>query len=186
MKIPKQAKRVFKGVIFDIYQWPQKMYDGSTAIFEMIKRPDAVRIIATQGDKIILAEEQQPGVKRSFGTFGGRVDKKDETPLQAAKRELLEEAGLESTDWELLNSTEFYPEKMDFNIHLFVARNCKKTKKPQLDAGEKIKTVPVSFEKFIKITLDKKSPTNKRFALDVAYMVMENKLNLFKQKLLRK
>lgn len=186
MKIPKQAKRVFKGVIFDIYQWQQKMYDGSLATFEMIKRPGAVRIIAVQDDKIILSDEKQPTVKRMLGTFGGRMDKEGETPLQCAKRELLEEAGLESKDWELLSTSELYPEKMDFTIYLYVARNCQKTKKPNLDRGEKIKTVAVSFEKFIKTILDKKSPTNKRFALDVAYMVMENKLTEFKKKLFKK
>src|SRR5215467_9321922 len=32
--IPEHAERVFQGKIFDVYQWPQKLYDGSTATFE--------------------------------------------------------------------------------------------------------------------------------------------------------
>ncbi len=38
MKIPPNAKRVFKGIIFDVYQWQQKMFDGSKETFEMLKR----------------------------------------------------------------------------------------------------------------------------------------------------
>ena len=37
MKVPKQAKRVFKGVIFDVYQWEQEMFDGTKEIFEKLK-----------------------------------------------------------------------------------------------------------------------------------------------------
>ncbi|MFZ2979353.1 MAG: hypothetical protein WA057_06845, partial [Candidatus Magasanikiibacteriota bacterium] len=69
---------------------------------------------------------------------------------------------------------------------LYVARNCQKTQKPNLDRGEKIKTIAVSFEKFIKIILDKKSLTNKGFALEVAQMVIDKKLDKFKNKLFKK
>ena len=31
--VPKNAKKVFTGEIFDIYQWQQEMYDGSLSIF---------------------------------------------------------------------------------------------------------------------------------------------------------
>jgi ADP-ribose pyrophosphatase YjhB (NUDIX family) len=154
MKLPKQAKLVFKGKIFDVYQWPQRMYDGSVTTFEALKRPDGVRIIATQGNKIILNQEKQPNAKKAIGTFGGRVDA-GETPLACAKRELLEEAGLESKDWKLLKTVELYPEKMDCKIYTFIAKNCRKTKKPSLDPGEKIKTVSVNLEKFIKIAQTK-------------------------------
>jgi hypothetical protein len=30
-KFPASAKKVFEGVLYDVYQWPQKLYDGSTA-----------------------------------------------------------------------------------------------------------------------------------------------------------
>jgi len=53
-----------------VYQWPQKMFDGSTATFEMIKRPDTVQIIATVGNKILMTQEEQPTQKRSFGFLG--------------------------------------------------------------------------------------------------------------------
>lgn len=185
MRIPKQAKRVFKGVIFDIYHWPQKMYDGSTATFEMIKRPGAVRIIATQNNEIILNHEKQPGIKRSLGTFGGRINK-NENPLACAKRELLEEAGLKSNDWELLNSYEPYYEKMDFTVYVYVARNCKKVQEPNLDPGEKIKTSKVKFEEFLKIILDKNSFMTKEFVLDILRLKFDGKINTFKKKLFKK
>lgn len=35
--IPDHAKCVFKGVIFDVYQWEQKLYNGTTTTFEKLK-----------------------------------------------------------------------------------------------------------------------------------------------------
>ena len=62
---PPEAKRVFAGVIFDTYQWQQKMFDGSFSTFEMLKRPDTVEVIALKGDRIIVLEQEQP----TLGSF---------------------------------------------------------------------------------------------------------------------
>lgn len=148
MKIPPQAKKVFKGVIFDVYQWKQKMFDGSTETFEMLKRPDTVQVIPVTHDKIMIADEEQPGgAWRGLGLFGGRVDAGEE-PLAAAKRELLEETGLESDDWELFRSYEPYG-KIEWMVHYYIARNCRKTREPTLDAGEKIEVKEASLVEFI-------------------------------------
>ena len=40
--IPPEADRVFRGEIYEVYQWPQKMPDGSVETFEMLRRPDTV------------------------------------------------------------------------------------------------------------------------------------------------
>lgn len=83
--LPSNAKLVFKGTIFDVYQWEQEGYDGKVKIFEKIKRPDTVVILPILEDgKILLARQGQPGKEPFLGTVGGRVDE-GETPLEAAK-----------------------------------------------------------------------------------------------------
>lgn len=60
-KLPENAKCVFKGVLFDIYQWEQEMFDGTYSIFEKVVRLPSSQIIATTPEnKIILLDEEQP------------------------------------------------------------------------------------------------------------------------------
>lgn len=145
--IPKSARRVFKGIIFDVYQWKQKMFDGSYQTFEALKRTDSIRIIATNGNKILIAEESQPTYGKFYGLFGGRREK-GESPLTSAKRELLEETGFVSGNWKLLKIYKS-PWKISFNVYFFAARDCKKIKEPTLDSGEKINVREISFEHFL-------------------------------------
>ena len=147
MKVPVEAKCVFEGKIFDVYQWEQKMYDGSTATFEMLKRPDTVQIIPSRGDRIYLSHEEQPNNALHYTFLGGRCEKGEE-PLVTAQRELLEESGLISSNWELFKSYEPF-HKFDWQIHYFVALNCRKVQDPHLDAGEKITVKEFSFPEFV-------------------------------------
>ena len=60
--IPDNASCVFRGVLFDVYQWQQKMFDGSHGTFEMLRRPDTIAVVAIDDDgKIIACHEEQPG-----------------------------------------------------------------------------------------------------------------------------
>ncbi len=147
MKIPKEANLVFKGVIFDVYQWDQKLFDGSTATFEVLKRPDTVLVIPTQGDKILLSFEEQPTYAQKLRLFGGRVES-GEDPADAVKRELQEETGLVSSDWELFKAYPFEG-KIDWTMYVYIARNCQKVTEPHLDPGEKIEIKEVTFDEFI-------------------------------------
>ena len=146
-KIPENAKKVFTGQIFDVYHWEQELFDGSSVTFERLSRPDTVNIIAVEDGKILFAQQEQPGQPPFPSILGGRQDP-GETPLETAKRELLEESGRVSDDWELWYTYDPVS-KMDWTIYTFIARNCKKIQEPQLDAGEKIIITPLSFEKFI-------------------------------------
>ncbi|MFA6547479.1 MAG: NUDIX domain-containing protein [Candidatus Magasanikbacteria bacterium] len=179
MKIPRQAKKVFTGEIFDVYQWPQKMFDGSTATFEMIGRPDTVQIIATQGDKILTTKEIQPNQKRDHGLLGGRVDKGEDI-LVAAKRELLEESGMVSKKWKLLKTYEPV-HKMNWTIYYYIARDCEKVAEQHLDAGEKITLVKQSFDQFIKDTIALPK-WNNQFVCDILKMQLKGKTELAKFK----
>lgn len=69
--IPEQAELKFHGVIFDVYQWPQEMFDGSTETFEMLRRADTVKIIA-----ILTPEElQRTGIEAQDASDGNTVVK---------------------------------------------------------------------------------------------------------------
>lgn len=146
MKIPPQAKLVFKGVIFDVYQWEQKMFDGTTTTFERLKRPDTVVVIATEDDKVLVIEEEQPESSKHLSLLGGRVDV-GEQPLAAAQRELAEEAGLTSSDWEALATYEPVS-KIDWTLHYFIARACTGSGRQQLDGGERITVLEKTFDEF--------------------------------------
>lgn len=149
MKLPDNAKRVFKGVIFDVYQWEQEMFDGSTTIFEKVKRPPTVEIIATVGDKILIEEQDQPDRKNNVNLVSGRVESED--ILSEAKRELLEETGYASDDWTLYFKHDNHG-KVIHDVYYYIARNCKKISEPNLDAGEKIETKLITFEEFIRLS----------------------------------
>lgn len=149
MRLPQKVKKVFQGKIFSVHQWRQKLYDGSTAVFEMLKRPDTVQVIAVKDGQILLAREEQPTKKVSFGFFGGRVEPK-ESPLAAARREFLEETGMAAKRWQLFRVYEPL-HKMEWKVFVFVAHDCRQIEKPRLDPGEKIRVIPVDFAKFIRV-----------------------------------
>ncbi len=148
--LPPQAKKVFQGVIFDVYQWEQKLFDGSTAIFEKLKRPDSCVIIAVTAEgKIIITHEEQPGRKPFQSLPGGRIEAGEDIVF-AAQRELLEETGYCSEDWELLNAAQF-TSKIDWAVFTLVARNCQKVAEPNPEAGEKIGIEEVSFDSLVSL-----------------------------------
>lgn len=147
MKIPNNAKCVFKGVIFDVYQWEQEMFDGSHETFEALKRPNTVLTIPVVGSKLLLSFEEQPGKTRHHRLFGGRAEP-NEDPLETAKRELLEETGMESPDWELFGSYEF-DGKIEWSTYIFIARDCQKIAEQKLDAGEKIDVYECQLSEFM-------------------------------------
>ncbi len=153
-QLPKNAKLVFKGKIFDVYHWKQKMFDNSIETFEKLKRTDTAVVIAVVRDKIIIGKQKQPDKPNSFLSLpGGRCDK-NEPPLLAAKRELLEETGYASDDWELLEKN-CPSKKIIWTVHIFIARNCYKKADQKLDAGEKIKIKLVNLENFLLLSESK-------------------------------
>jgi len=180
MKIPKQAKKVFTGEIFDVYQWEQEMYDGSKATYEMLDRDNTVEIIATIDNKVVLIHEEQPTFEAKYGVVSGRQDD-GENPLDCAKRELLEEAGLVSNDWEHWGNIEPF-NKLDWIVSRYIARNCKKVSEQNLDPGEKIEVRPVDFDKFIEIALSDNFRSTD-VELSILRMKEKGKLKEFKQKL---
>jgi ADP-ribose pyrophosphatase len=179
MRIPKKACRVFHGVIFDVYQWQQRMYDGTVSPFEALRRRNTVEVIATRGDTLFIARQRQPGKPWLHSLFGGRQEP-GESPLQAAKRELLEESGMKSRHWKPLKVYIPYS-KIDWKIYLYVAQDCYDFQAPHLDAGEQVRIVRVNFPRFVKVVTSRKF-WGKEISYDLLKMKEEKKLVQFRKR----
>jgi ADP-ribose pyrophosphatase len=143
--IPKEAERVFKGIIFDVYQWQQKMYDGNTKTFEMLRRPDTVKVLAVKDGTIVMLDEEQPHYGREFELPGGRNDVGSEDELACAKREMLEETGMTFKTWKLIDA--YQPlHKIEAFVYLFLATDFIDQTEPKVDGGEDITVKLVTFD----------------------------------------
>lgn len=143
--VPKEAELVFKGQIFDVYHWQQQMFDGSNQTFEMLKRPDTIKVLAVKDDKVVILDQEQPGHDSFLDLPGGRHDYEQEDELAAAKRETLEETGMTFKNWRLV-SVEQPHSKIDWLVYLFLATGFETQQEQKLDSGEKIKVEMVSFD----------------------------------------
>ena len=166
--IPKNAKKVFSGEIFDIYQWEQEMFDGSKKIFEAAKRASTVQVIAiTSEGKLLINEEEQPYVGKFLSVPGGVVDE-GEDPQDSALRELIEETGYKGEKVELWR-VEGSGSKLKWDTYYYIIKNCRKVSEKELDAGEKVNVMEVSLEKFLELA-DDSSFRNRTFS-DILFRI---------------
>ena len=143
--VPAEAKRVFKGILYDVYHWQQKRFDGSTATFEMLKRIDTVKVIAIKDSKLVVINDDQPQRGPILTMPGGRHDVPSETELDCAKRELHEETGMVFSDWRLIYTRQ--PSlRIEHIVYIFLATGFVRQETPHTDPGENITVRLMSFE----------------------------------------
>ena len=78
--------------------------------------------------------------------YGGRDDPGQEDPLAAAKRELREETGYVSEDWEALLTVPSQATMADNYAYVFRARNCRRVDGQHLDEDEYLNVLLLSPE----------------------------------------
>ena len=173
---PKHAKKVFQGYIFSTWQWDQKLYDGSVAVFEGINRPDASQAVGVLGaDTIILVEDEQPHRNTVLTPAGGVVEE-NETPEQAVIREFAEETGY--TPGKLTPWFSYAPySKMAAITHLFIAKDLGNQAEAKLDAGERITVREYTFEDFLELGHDPKLRD-----IEMRIRLLETKIDSSKRK----
>ncbi len=115
--------------------------------YDIIRLADWVNVVAiTEDNKIVLVEQYRFGMDEiTIETPAGAINR-GEDPLAAAKRELEEETGYISDEWESLGRVSVNPAFMTNSAHFFLAKNCRPDGEQNFDPDEDIELVikPVS------------------------------------------
>jgi len=135
--IPEAAEKVFSGITFDMYHWPQVLYDGTTTTFEMIKRHDAASIVAIKGDKIVMLKQEQPLRPEYWSVPAGHIEPGEE-PHAAAVRELAEETGMTFKTVKLVAVDFIGDNRMEWYVYRYVAYDLESEGELDPGPGEKI------------------------------------------------
>ena len=97
--------------------------DGSTSEREVVHHPGAVAIVAHDDEHLYMVRQPREAVGEDslLELPAGKLDVEGETPLECAKRELVEEVGLEAAEWKELKRIYTSPGFTDEQCHIFVA-----------------------------------------------------------------
>jgi ADP-ribose pyrophosphatase len=103
------------------------MSDGSSAEREVVAHPGAVAVVALDddGNVVIVNQYRHPVRARLDELPAGLLDVKGEQPLDAAKRELAEEAGLVAGEWNVLVDLHSSPGISTEAVRVYLARGLK-------------------------------------------------------------
>lgn len=120
-------------VMFDGYVWDVRRetfaYGEETLRRDFVDHPGAVAIFALDDeDRVLLIKQyRHPVRRREWEPPAGLLDAEGESPLDAAKRELAEEADLEASDWAVLSDYLTTPGGNNEAIRIFLARGVRAT-----------------------------------------------------------
>lgn len=105
----------------------------------VLEYPQWVNIIAITIDgQIIMERQYRHGLKRFAWEIPAGVVEQNETPEQAAKRELLEETGFGGGNWTEIMQLSANPTAMTNINYTFLATNVEQVSKPNQESSEDI------------------------------------------------
>ena len=124
----RSSEVAFHGIVWDIVS-DRFAYGDGELTRQYLAHPGAAAIVALDADERVLLIQQyrHPIGERDWELPAGLLDVEGESPLEAARRELAEEADLEAGDWQELTAVHLSPGGTSELIHLFLARDLRST-----------------------------------------------------------
>ena len=109
------------------------MPGGRVAAREILEHPGAVAIVALDPDDrlMMIHQYRHPVHRRLWELPAGLLDFAGEDPVDAARRELAEEAGLAAAEWSVLIDIVPSPGFSDESVRVFLARGLSEVGRPQ-------------------------------------------------------
>lgn len=117
-----ESEVAFAGKVWDIRR-ERFAYGDSTLVREFVEHPGAVAVLAVdeQSRVLLIQQYRHPIQSRDWELPAGLLDVEGEDPLEAARRELAEEADLAAEHWEPLVTLHTTPGGSDEVVPIYLA-----------------------------------------------------------------
>ncbi len=118
---------------------------GAAHDFWILQSGDWCNIVPLTDDgQVVMVRQQRHGIaEETLELPGGMIDPDDASPLEAARRELLEETGYEARELRACGSIAPNPAMQTNRCHTFLARGARHVAELAQDGGEDIEVVLV-------------------------------------------
>lgn len=118
--------------------------------FYRIVMPDFAMVVpVTPGGELLMVRGYKHGPRKVCLSAPGGMIEPGESPLKAAKRELLEETGCEADEWQSLGSFVVDSNRQGGTAHLFLAKNVMQVETKREDDAEELQVVLMSPHYFL-------------------------------------
>src|SRR5258707_8585919 len=130
------SKTVFKAKLFDVVE-ETLLADNKEYLFSAVySKPTASVIpITPKGEIYLIKQYRYMFGEYMLGIVSGFIEE-NETPLQAAKRELREEAGIEASQWEQIAKITVMRSVVQHFVNIFIAKDLEITSSNVQDEEE--------------------------------------------------
>ncbi|HET7900069.1 MAG TPA: NUDIX hydrolase [Candidatus Nanopelagicales bacterium] len=121
----RSSEALVHGKVWDVRREAVELGDGQTVVRDYLVHPGAVGVLALDGeDRVLLGRQyRHPVGMQLWEPVAGLLDVADESPLDGAARELVEEAGLVAGRWDVLVDFENSPGGSSETIRCYLARD---------------------------------------------------------------
>lgn len=136
----KSTEKIFENDFFKVFEDEVIQPDGKDSTYATIRFPAGASVLPLDDDGFIyLTKQFRYALEReNLEVVSGAIE--DEEPLEAARREAMEELGIEAEDWKDFGIIESDTSITNSRAHLFLARKLS-FKKPERESTEQIETV---------------------------------------------
>jgi ADP-ribose pyrophosphatase len=137
------SKTVYEGPIADVRIDEFRYPDGSTSERQIVSHPGAVAIVAHDEQTLWLVRQprEATGEAALLELPAGKLDVEGESPLECARRELVEEIGKSASEWQELKRFYTSPGFAEEEVTVFLATGLEDAEH-EPDPEERIEIVP--------------------------------------------
>ncbi|MFO7964584.1 MAG: NUDIX hydrolase [Desulfobacterales bacterium] len=116
---------IYQGRAFHVFRDNITLENGSTVNMDVVRHPGAAAMVAITADNntILMLKQYRYVVGGYIWEIPAGTLDPGEAPLDCAKRELIEETGMNAASWKKLGDITPAPGYTDERIHLYLARD---------------------------------------------------------------